>query len=734
MQASRNSDVKGKSYFPVTLDSSTTINFGEIVPTFCQALAPNSSINIDFKSATRFAPLAKPTFGAAWLKNYFYCYRISDLYAPYRELLAAAPYTSSSGTTYVPKELPSVSLSFLWAMVVCNCQFSIYTPVNNAAFANVFSSDTNALLSQEVDLNIFQNTASPDLVTKAFSYALINKLQSQNVIDGVNPANELTNVNPLIFQGGCTYQQAAKDDTGTTLERGVSPVSADFTFYSDTFYKPGQSGEIVSEPKPVVYCCRLTDTGKLIRKILLGLGYEVTLLSNKVSLLPLYAYYKAYFEAFAPKRFVRWEQTDFATVMTYMVQNGKSFHEAAKLTLPIIPTAIKGMIDELASCYYTEDIDYYTEQIIGQLNTYGDTPTPIEYMRSDGSKSSDGGSATVGSSTVSSRTPNIVNSQGLQSNTNFSTHNVLMRFTQFLNTRSVFGAKIADFLKATFGISREQEERNYIGSDILDVNFSDVFSTAETNEGYLGEYAGKAMGFKNLQNFNFDCDEHAYVIGLSVVVPRTQYVNGVNPQLFQIKANDLYNEMYDGLTLQPSSVLSLCAIDHPFQNFKARYANASFGNLPAYTELKTKTQGVLNGDLSLNSTKASYDSYTMDKIIEHSVQDLTEGTQLRYRFLFPNIPLFSAGTMWRYIGKYLWLGRFDRIFVNNRNAVDDELDKTNSYEDISATRKMYRTDDNIIVHNIVDLAINGNMLPISNTFMTNDLDKLNSDGFRADVQ
>lgn len=722
-----------KSFFPFSLDSSTTINFGEVVPIFCHSVVPGSSVNIDPRCAVRLAPMSKPTFAEVYQKTYFYYYRNKDIYPPFDNLLSQTPYTNSSGTTYIPKSVPNVHLSLLWALVLSNCEYSLYT-VPTVNINKSYSDSGLSVLSEEMTLLPYVPQTTPIIDFDRTLKAIVQGNFMSSVSDNIR----FSSVNSQGRYISGTYVPHVFDN-GIQI-KGVTPVSADYSFATSNVYEiVDDSVKRITPPTNYSFmlCCRLTDSGKLLRKILLGLGYQIINVDKMVSIMPILAFHKAYFEAFAPKRFIKYDQTYIGRALHTMIDNGTSF-ETVLFKNQVFDgrvSFLSGFIDDLCGCYYTQDVDYYTSQIIGQLNNYGDTPLAPHYMTTSASSAiNDGGGANVSTGTPPSLVP-----QGDAVTLSQSSLNVLSRYTQMLNRRSLMGGKIADFLKSVFNISKDREERNYIGASTMNVGISDVFSTSETTEGYLGEYAGKAMGFKGLDNLSINCDEHGFVFGFCTIVPRTQHVNGINPCLFQFAQNDFYNEMYDGLTYLPTSVLSFCAIDTPFANFNKLLPSKSFGNLPAYSELKMKTQGILNGDLSMNSTKASYDSFTMDQVFEHYVVRKTNeesdplGTDSVYQFVWPNAAIFSASTIWRFIGRYLWNGRFDRIFVQNRL---DDSDFYDYYQyPYDSYRNDYRTDDNIVAHYVLNLKVNSPMLPIGNSFMTEDLANIaDKSGYRADIQ
>lgn len=89
--------------------------------------------------------------------------------------------------------------------------------------------------------------------------------------------------------------------------------------------------------------------------------------------------------------------------------------------------------------------------------------------------------------------------------------------------------------------------------------------------------------------------------------------------------------------------------------------------------------------------------------------------------------------MWRYLGRWLWLGRFDRIFLNNRINYQGFMSELTDEEDapFRTTRNIGRTDDNLIVHNIIDIVMNSPMIPLAGSWMTDDLLSLDRDGLKV---
>lgn len=728
MKVNLGSNNMSKSHFEISLDSSTTLNFGEVVSTFCKEVVADTHVNFDIRSAVRFAPLSLPTFGKAYLHKYSFYHKFKDLWSPYDCFLSQTPFTSFNGTSYIPSQCPCFPLSLLWYLVLCHSSFSTFKVVNSNA-VNVGNSpiSVGSFKVSPVTIGGVINFTRGMLYTLAVATHFPSGIASPSSYF-LNSGRLSDLVTPL---GVPTLSYLSGDDY-------ISPSGADFFLLvkgSNLYTSSGSSFSALStSDTSYLITFKLNNSGKLLRKIFLGLGYQIKNVTKLVSAFPLLAYYKSYFNLFAPKRFVKYEQTSFGKLLNVIEQSGMPISDVLLTDYDSEVSLLSDFIDDLLSCYYTQDTDYYSSQIIGQVNDYGGD-LGQSYLSVDGegkssvgvlrSEVSEGVPPSINFNPSLDGTPSVQHTQAQQ--------NLLSRLTRFVNVRSVLGGKISDLLQSIFGISKTEsfdDSDPYIGSSVVEVQFSDVFSTAETSEGSLGEYAGKAMGVGSSNSLHVNCAYPGVVLELSCVVPRTQWVQGVNPELFHVYYNDFYNPLYDGITLLPTDKLSLFAVDNFMEgtSLLPRVTDSSFGNQSLFAEYKFKSQGILNGDLSLLSTKSTYDSFTMDRTVANYVtQSLNSDGSISFDYTAPSLSFLAAGTMWRYIGRWQWLGNFDRIFVNLRQTYErSDLNPSNIYW---SNRDLNVTDDNLVVHNVVDLNIDSKMLPLPDSYLTRDLNDLqNSSG------
>lgn len=738
-----------KEFFPIGFDSSTTSNFGECVPAFCHEVVSDTHLSLDMRSAVRLAPLTLPTFGKAFLHSYAFFHKFCDLWKPYNDFLARTPYTNGSGTSYVPTQVPSLNMSLLWYMVLAHSSWSAWY-VLDSKVQSVYKSPLSVGSFSVRALYI--PSASVQAINDGLVMTLAKSLNFSYLVNYLASATRLTN---LIYSrtgsqtphSPSTFIPSTEDDNVSAVsDDAIYPAGADFMVQIDPamFQQLSSDGTFSQYTLPdpsfnskILLTFKLNNSGKFLRKIFLGLGYQIKRVPSSaagtVSMLPLFAFYKSYFSTFAPKRFVKYEQTYFGRVMTALENTGKSLRDVLFTdTVFTDGCPLPGFIDDLLACFYTQDTDYYSSQILGLVNDYG-SDISQNYLAMDSTGESVF-SSNVTSDVVNNGVPTL-GFDGTGLGHTQSQQNVLSRLTNMVNRRSLVGGKIADFLESTFGISKKDvldDDNPYIGSTVSEVEFSDVFSTAETAEGSLGEYAGRAIG-KGGNRFSINCSSPGLVLVFSTLVPRTQKVQGVNPNLFHIGPSDYYNPQFDGITLLPTNKLGLYAVDSIIDPDITSTSVPSFGNQSLFAEYKTRTQGVLNGDLSLLSTKSSYDSFTLDQTIANYVaQDSTGSSHGNVSFVItaPHTIYLGAGTMWRYIGRWLWLGNFDRIFVNTRQQYTTDYP---DYANITfASRDTHVTDDNLIIHNVVDMKINAPMLPLEDSYMTRDLEDLsNGAGVRS---
>ena len=160
---------------------------------------------------------------------------------------------------------------------------------------------------------------------------------------GGDVTNGFTNVEKGFFFGSpnVTVNASAND-----YDYGAVPLeTADFLFQRNV--------RINGSNEAFTFAFSLSDAGKRLRKILLGLGYQMDFYYKEdFSLMPLFAYYMAYFDAFGLERFENFQTTNCAKCLTLF--NNTASQPSQNMT----NFSFRGFIYDLMNCWATQPQDF----------------------------------------------------------------------------------------------------------------------------------------------------------------------------------------------------------------------------------------------------------------------------------------------------------------------------------------------------------------------------------------
>lgn len=121
----------------------------------------------------------------------------------------------------------------------------------------------------------------------------------------------------------------------------------------------------------------------------------------------------------------------------------------------------------------------------------------------------------------------------------------------------IAGARYNEAILSEFGVvvpDYRIQRPEYIGGYAQPVQIGKVNQNTPTDNSPLGDYAGQASGAGRMDYIHYDCKEHGYIIGLSCVVPRTGYDQGI-PRMY--KKDGLFDYYHpDFATLGDQEVLN----------------------------------------------------------------------------------------------------------------------------------------------------------------------------------
>lgn len=677
-------------------DVSTTFDWGHIQPLMVRELPARSSCNLRVGQIVRLQNLVLPTFGRLTLNTYNVFVPMESIFHPYASLRAGQTYMGSNAT-YIPNQVISCSPAFIDLIVKCFSEVSILIcPVANLSY----------------------NT---DTLSVEFDYCT-------NVSDVESWYDFLVQSYPDFFSSGVAGTPFTTDYFSDYVQFKRQEVPESFDSFdwvqvaNDTFHS---SEEVQFK---YIVCGRYTEAGRNLRKVLYGCGYKLIFDFTPVSILPILAYYKAYYDLFYPKRDMTWKDTPAAGLQEWCEQYGNFGIDTYQQGYAYVNKQrfVRFFLD-LCETYYTQSPDFVSAHISGQristvpnqgivsMDASGIVTTHVQTGNNPGTGVSIG-------STNTSTTP--VYTRLL----NQSNIDILERLTHRINAATQIGGDIRAFLKTQLGADYLDEDETYwIGSSKLDINISPVFSNAETESGYLGEFAAQGSGANRGDLFKYETKVDGYWVTLAAVVPDARYAQGMDMNLKHVRRQDFLDPAFDSLTLLPTSKKYIFA-ERNFLNLivtedldygaeEETSLNSSFGNIPNYMEYCI-AQNIQNGDMSLRRYRESYLPYTLDKLLPYTSSYRNEEIDRAYiRNTSYNVIVNS--TIWRYIGLYKWIGDLNRVFAN-RGQVPAASSEQRSPENIYTT---IGYEDNFISHNVLDFQVWNYKLPVRDSFQTGAFDE-----------
>lgn len=643
-------------------DNNTTMDFGFCQPLFCQFLLPDSNISVSAKQLVRLAPMPVPSFARVSLVNKFVFVPWSDLCAYYEAMLSNMPYNGS----VVPTQLPFVYNAYLSKCLLDNSLGSV------ATFYEVDTTVPSPItykMCTAMDALKYAQSLATQWETEFTSYA----------------CNKKFSFTPAQFK-----------------DSAVSPNSADYLV------------NFVSGEKHVIAAFRYSTRVKHLRSVFIGLGYSLAVQDwTKVNALPIFAYYKAWFDTYAPKRAVAWTDTDVFHFLKYV-------NDSYQPNICNDEDNMDVVFKALSDCYYVSNDDF------------------VSVHRADINTVSLGSFPFVDRSGNALAMPVFNTSEQPSYNDSISliALDVVKRLTRFVNKDSIIGQKMSTWVRNHFNaqVANSLYQDVYqVKTDILPLQINDVFSTADTADASsqsgerLGSYAGKGIGFGDT-GCKFHSDRHGYLLCISAIVPKSGYFQGTDTSLYGLDRFTLPSADFDALGMEVTP-FGFIAGDIGYTDMTADTDqkldySAGFGFVPRFSGYKFK-KNIVNGDMSRRSLIDSMSPYYLDRILQTGdalYQSLPDNKFAQIRQFYPSLP--KASEQWRYLTRYPWLGDYDRIFYNDdvyHGSTSTPVDSSSEDIDGSAARP-----DNFIVQSLFTMKIQDVLKPLSMSYDTFDEDSDNT--------
>lgn len=802
-QVSMRSSKRKRERFNLKSVNDTSFGMGEIQPLLVKEVIPNSKSVLSVGNIVRLAPMNAPTFGEIKLHHNMMFVGMSDLTDKFSAFLAKQPVAFGGGLVQVPTDLPQVSRGVLAAMTLVGSKCTAYFPAGGASEAaneqNIrkwfYNINSDWQSSSQSIAHAITNYNAPSGYTSVFprlhgcaeaDVFTSSDLWCENLGDkdpqghwqtafknysgtGINIGRVLgwahsfwvpsANFSPYSFLCAGTPEnqgwsaQALRESrffNPVTMDlEDVTPDNADYIIHND-FYNGTSSS-------PAILCFRLSDFGKRLRKVLLACGYGIEFNDDTpVSLMRLFAIYKAWFDAFGITLYQSWETTNCAKLLQYYDSDyhfdWSSTMKNAEQNPPVLDDVLRRQIfvaffADLADMWFTEEQDFITAHIRTAAVSPNDAVPGSLFWDAPNAASTSGFGVNVDASKIAQGEPAApVGNVGGHAYINTILHSqldseVLKRLYKVTNRNTIAGRRIAELLKAQgLGEYMKRCRSNFIGHwscevDVFDVTATaDSYNSAENRNSVLGEFVGKGVGNGKSKRFSYTAPEYGFILDLAAMCPESGWTNGEDLSVRDIHKLDFYNPEYDGLgyELNPKSIVSSDVVSAScVPATAATMSKQSFGFVPRYTRHKV-ARNVMNGDFSLRSTRASFLPYSLDKYVavgDRVTKVVTKATDtsgqellVLGKCLSPHrVPI--ASPMYRYLARYPWMGNLNRIFTNiGRDKLANVPFMYWGYEaaDGESVQAWFtlKTDDNFIVQNVYLYDYYAPMLAIEDSFET----------------
>lgn len=668
----------------MSFDNNTTMDFGFLQPLLSQYMLPKSTISVNSKQLVRLAPMPTPSFARMYLQNYARFVKMTDVVPYYESLLSGISFTTPSGVSVKPVQMPVTTNSFLLWYLLCLSRVTIYekniTGLNEYEWVKV-----NVGISASLD---------------TYKNALLNRFKFSSEFS----ASSLP-FPSLVVGNGVNYD--------------VTPLVSDYIVETD-YVDDGTD-------TTYLFCFQFSSRAKRIRKQFLGLGYSLNGEDSKpVSIAPLLAYYKAYYDYFGLTRDVQFEQTNCFKVIGFVWEYFTNFYQLdGSVTLDKLQVFMSFLRD-FENLYYTDASTYIAAHRSLPLNN-----APIPGINTGAySLVNYAGDNNSSKTYIQGNRFGVPHIPANPTSPTWLSIDLLRRLSRFVSKDSVIGKRLSDWVKVHYGsdVSFDLFKDSFnISEWRTPIDIDDVFSTSETADvgnadkgDYLGAYAGKGIGFGK-GGFTFKAPTHGFVFVMSCIVPITNIFQGNDPTLYAIDNDTIPRPEFDALGYEftPKGVF---VSDNFLLSDKddLGLTKKGFGWVPRYTGFKVK-KNIVNGDMYCGYFKRDLLPYFNDRLIlSHSgtfanIYD-AKGEVVKDKFTFyigtNNVP--SASTSWQQVCKYGFLANYNRLFYNTKADV-------NSY---TIEPLLFGVDygefDNFICQTVFDVKVKNWLKPVQNSYDTVD--------------
>lgn len=776
-----------RSATPIPYDVNSTFGVGAIKPLMIREVIPNSSISVKTRNLIRLGTMNVPTYGRLKLNMRHYFVGMSDLTKNFGALMSEQVISRAHGS-FKPISLPCMTKGFLNLFSLVGAHVSLYRLYNssndttNEASARLFKTVYKAAyLDQPPDCtafwkaNAYQNLG-PDvqedyLLNDGDFYKQHMPADWQEAWNGYNgPA---LNICKLMY-GNSSFGTSSLgwefwipiENKDWTTFFDVREASTPIPAYYNTSFVPldkadavlsiRQRGSALSNGVGQL-ACRFSNFGIRWRDLMImsgtGIDYNDWTNDGLTSLMPIFAYYKAYWESFGLELYKKWETSAVVKMMcVYDDQNEYEFERLVARTshklldpsidLGIVPQLFFqywcNFVCDVGTAFYTEEKDFTS------IHTRDASVSPNINIGSTDLMNGKPNTPTTGTRVANE--PHITQSESISTSSYYNTPwisggifsqldiETLKRMYKVVNRNTIAGQNIAKLLELQgLGSYVESCKSRFIGEYDVPIDIDEVTATADffdadgSPRSLLGAQGAKGVGFGASKRFKVSTNEFGYFIVLSAIVPESGYINLASASARNLRKTQFYNPEFDGLGMELNTKELTVTGEQDWSDAQAgaHLANSSFGFAPQYSRHKIQGNYALSG-MSLRSERDYFRSFFLDKCIDVGERfvketgndsDYTEFT-IQKTFTVDRTPIASPN--WQFVGRYPWIENYLRIFAETGDPLRKLPQFYASLVDFASTFFDFtiRDADKFIVQNRFIAELSSPWLKITDSFET----------------
>lgn len=633
--------VKNRYVNKFSFDNNTTLGIGNVQPLFCKQIAGGSKVSVNFGQLTRLSPLVVPTFARLKQRNDF-CFVPMSMIMPSFDAFLSQSAITGTAKTYTPHSVPCITNQALFAAIYTDSSLSKCTYCQNDTYGT-----------------------DPVLLDKIEIYS--GKPSAENFL------SVSTTVDKLPWSYFDFVLNSHDSVRGNTWERDAIRV-----------------------------CVKLTQAGRFWYTVLRGLGYTLDVNdTNPVSILPLWAFVKAYYDIYYPKRSNPWHASNYYAQINRFYNGVFTEKVVGGLTIDFVSDyhVLQPLFGSLGFDFYATVDDSLATVATSQpinigsrasnFNTFdnsnqGDTPFVInESPRLD---------------LDSTHVPSLIAHNGDGTSITADQLSLVNKLWNFVQKSSVVGQSVKDWFAVHLGQKTNEDmfdQTLLVQSIVNDVSINPVISTAQTANGEngdnLGALAGQGYASKT-GKVAFEARTFGYFMCLTSLVPISGVGCGTQPELY---CNSIYEQQlpdFDGIGYE---VLNKTSFNESIVSSYEKETDDSiaggFGYVPRLSSWKSM-HNIRSGNFALNSIKDSFIPYCID--------------------VLPT-KILSSSILWR----FPWSNSRDFLSFNRMFYNEDYK------EEFAKAPYPVLLDDNFMSQSVFDFSYTSYLKPLSDSYSVESLGK-----------